>query len=303
MNDSRRIKVQAQTVLYENEYRFIYRSLVYLANAVAYASKNGLEIDLSVVWGDASGTPLLSPKVINLIEDEFGNEFSFHYIFFNKNTGTSYGHNRMGLDSTSDYLLIMNPDIVVQPNFFIEMLHPFLQDVHNAIGIVEARQTPIEHHKEYDVITGETSWGSGACTLFRTKAFQDVQGYDENTFFMYCDDVDVSWRIRLNGYKVIYRPSAVVFHDKRLDNEGKWSSTKAERKYSIEARLLMAWKWCYPEILNDLIKHLENEDSEESRFALERFIARKDNGELPQQIDPEHTIGDLTELDYGPMRF
>ena len=289
--------------MYANEYRFIKRSLIYLANAVTFASKNGLEMELSVVWGDASEAPLLSSKEIDLIADEFGEAFSFHYIFFNRNTGTSYGHNRMGLESNADYLLIMNPDVVVQPNFFIEMLYPFLQDVHNTIGIVEARQTPIEHHKEYDIITGETSWGSGACTLFRTKAFQEVKGYDENTFFMYCDDVDVSWRIRLNGYKVIYRPSAVVFHDKRLDDHGKWSSTKAERKYSIEARLLMAWKWCYPEILRDLIHQLENEDSEESHFALERFVARKNKGELPQQIDPEHRIGDLTELDYGPMRF
>ena len=29
---------------------------------------------------------------------------------------------------------------------------------------------------------------------------------------MYCDDVDFSWRVRLLGYKVIYRSDAPVFH-------------------------------------------------------------------------------------------
>jgi hypothetical protein len=60
---------------------------------------------------------------------------------------------------------------------------------------------------------------------------------------MYCDDVDFSWRARLAGYRVVYQPTACVFHDKRLDPDGQIVAGEAEVYYSAEASLMMAWKW------------------------------------------------------------
>lgn len=50
-----------------------------------------------------------------------------------------------------------------------------------------------------------------ASALYRTKDFRFVNGFDED-FFCYCEDVDLSFRLRLLGRKVLYVPSAVVAH-------------------------------------------------------------------------------------------
>ena len=63
------------------------------------------------------------------------------------------------------------------------------------------------------------------------KLFERLEGFDADTFFLYCDDVDFSWRVRLAGYKVVHRSSAVVFHDKRVDHQGGLISGAAERYY------------------------------------------------------------------------
>ena len=298
-----KISIQGQTVLYCNDISAVTQTVLHFANAVIYAKKHGIDIDFEMIWGDASPEPLLSEQDVTNLQEQLHHTIQLSYRYFNKNTGTSLGHNWMAENCNTDYLLIMNPDIVVQPDFFTEILLPFLTDPNHAIGIVEGRQTPVEHHKAYDPVTMETSWGSGACTLFRTEAYKGVNGYDADTFFMYCDDVDISWRIRLQGYKIIYRPSAVVFHDKRFTEEGSLITTRAEKNYSLEARLLMAWKWSYPEKVESLLELLRDSPIEEHQFALQSFERRQAEARLPSPIDPEHTVGDLTAFDYGPMRF
>ena len=65
--------------------------------------------------------------------------------------------------------------------------------------------------------------------------------------FLYCDDLDFSWRVRLAGYKIIYMPSAIVYHAKNLSLSGTWQPTSAEIYYSAEAAMLLAYKWSNPE--------------------------------------------------------
>ena len=117
------------------------------------------------------------------------------------------------------------------------------------MGIVEARQIPLEHPKKFDPVDGSTSWASGACMMIRAELLQQVGGFDGDSFFMYCDDVDFSWRARLAGYQVIHQPSARVFHDKRIQVDGRLVVSDAERYYSAEAALLMAWKYSRPDLV------------------------------------------------------
>src|SRR5690606_12759794 len=111
------------------------------------------------------------------------------------------------------------------------------------VGLVEAKQIPIEHPKDFDPETGETSWASTACAMGPLEVFREIDGFDADSFFLYGDDVDFSWRVRLAGYKVIHQSSAFVFHDKRLSHEGRWMSSPAEQYYSAEATLLLTYKW------------------------------------------------------------
>jgi GT2 family glycosyltransferase len=51
----------------------------------------------------------------------------------------------------------------------------------------------------------------GAAAVYPKEAFERVNGFDED-YFSYAEDVDLSFRLRLIGYRCIYLPSAVVYH-------------------------------------------------------------------------------------------
>jgi hypothetical protein len=58
----------------------------------------------------------------------------------------------------------------------------------------------------------EVAYGCGAALALRTDAVREVGGVDPR-FFLYYEDVDLSWRLRLAGHRIVYAPGAVVVHD------------------------------------------------------------------------------------------
>ena len=294
--------IQIQSVLYHNEKEALLQALENIANAIRVDRRtDGALGAVTVCYGDASAQPLFTENEIEQIKAQFSDAFSLQYTFFHENTGTAKGHNRMGESCTSEFMLIMNPDVLVNPHFFAQMLAPFEQD--ETVGLTEGRQTPIEHHKDYDPKTGETSWATTAAAIFPTKLFRQVGGFDADTFFMYCDDLDFSWLLRLAGYKIIYVPQAVVFHAKWLDENGGWMPTGAEIYYSAEAALLMAYKWSAPDRLKELMDSFSKMPNTPEKKALDAFLKRKEEGRLPQPLDPEHRVAEFTIYGYGMSRF
>jgi len=53
--------------------------------------------------------------------------------------------------------------------------------------------------------------GSGGALALRRAMLDDI-GLFEEAFFMYCEDVDLSWRAQLAGYRCVYAPQAVIYH-------------------------------------------------------------------------------------------
>lgn len=125
------------------------------------------------------------------------------------NEGFAKGNNVRLLSSSAEFIAILNPDTRVKPDWLGRLVEVMLRDPR--VGLCEARQSPRPIDKYYDRLTYETSWCSGGGALFRRTAVQEIGGFDER-FFMYGEDVDLSWRMWLAGWKCIYEPRAVYEH-------------------------------------------------------------------------------------------
>jgi GT2 family glycosyltransferase len=53
--------------------------------------------------------------------------------------------------------------------------------------------------------------GSGGASLYRVRTLKDIGIFDED-FFMYFEDVDISFRAQLNGWRVVYNPNSIAYH-------------------------------------------------------------------------------------------
>lgn len=280
--------VQFQTVLYHCDKEALLKSIESIANAVRVSRENDQLVSMAhLLWGDASKEPMYTAAEIDALNKLYPGDVEIRYQFFNENTGTSLGHNRMLTMADDPLMVVMNPDVVINPRFFAETV-PFFNDPE--IGIVEAKQLPVEHHKLYDEETGETGWASMACSMLRRACYEQIGGFDPDTFFMYCDDVDISWRARLNGWKLRYSPNAFVYHAKRLSSKGKWQPTHAEMVFSVEATLLILYKYSWNEVLQEALAEYRRQPEEEVAEALRLWERRVKENRLPKQIDPEHRV-------------
>ncbi|MGO5051971.1 glycosyltransferase family 2 protein [Lachnospiraceae bacterium LCP25S3_G4] len=296
-----KVSIQIQSVLYHNEKDALEKAIMGLAKAITVNKERDGSVNQCLLkYGDASKEPIYTQEEINIMNQKLSGILSIEYRYFDCNTGTAKGHNRLGEKCSMDYMMIMNPDVIVSPHFFIEMMKPF---ENNLVGLVEARQTPIEHPKEYNMKTFETAWSTTACVIFPTKIFKEVHGFDAQSFFMYCDDVDFSWRIRLLGYKLFYQPLAPVFHAKQLSSDGNWQPTAAERYYSAEAALMMAHKWSNNKLLTRLLWDFKRSKNDELKKAADEFAARRKAGKLVRPVDEEHKVATFVEGGYAKHRF
>lgn len=292
--------IQVQSVIYGNEVYSLVRAIKALKHAVVMYHQYVGELNVKLIYGDASPEPVFNEEKINNIYEIVGDVLSFEYKKFGFNSGTAKGHNMMAEDCDAEYMLIMNPDIILEPMCLIRLMNAIQTE---GVAMVEARQTPLEHAKEYDEKTGETEWASTACTVFTTKSYKDVGGFDADTFFLYCDDLDFSWRIRLAGYKILYVPSAIVYHSKNLSVNASWKPTKAEIYYSAEAAILLAYKWSNPKRVKFLLESFECSGEESTEKAVKEFKVREKEGRLPTPIDPDHKIAKFLGDEYCEMRF
>lgn len=292
--------VQVQSVIYENEKKNLFRTIECLANAVRFAREEGSELgQVKLLYGDASPEPVLSQEDLGRLKTDYASCLEIDYRVFGFNSGSAHGHNILAEGCNADYLLIMNPDVRVSPQTLREMMAPFAEE---KVGMVEARQTPVEHPKDYNKKTKETDWATTACAMIRNDLFQTLQGFDYETFFLYCDDVDFSWRVRLQGFQVIYQPLAPVFHAKRLDSLGGWQPSHAEIYYSKEASLMMAYKWSRSDLVQQLLCAYRKGSDMEKEIA-EKFLKRSQEGTLPKPLDPQHKVSKFVGWNYAKHRF
>ena len=57
----------------------------------------------------------------------------------------------------------------------------------------------------------EVFWATGACLFVRASHFNEVGGLDED-FFAHQEEIDLCWRLKNKGYKIMVQPKSVVYH-------------------------------------------------------------------------------------------
>ena len=126
------------------------------------------------------------------------------------NLGFGAACNRGAAKGSAPLLFFLNLDTEVWPDVFLRLDEAAVRAPQETAAF-ECRQLPYETGHHIDPVTLETSWASGAALAVRRAAFTSVGGFDEH-LFMYCEDVDLSWRLRAGGYRLQYVPAARVTH-------------------------------------------------------------------------------------------
>lgn len=100
-----------------------------------------------------------------------------------------------------------------------------------------------EDRGQYDA-PAEVIFAPASAALFRKSAVLGAGGFDES-FFMYHEDVDLGWRLRLFGFRIITCPAAVAFHHfggtTRESKSMLWRELLGER--NDMAALLKNYEW------------------------------------------------------------
>ena len=153
-------------------------------------------------------------------------------------TGFAENHNFLfNKTNPTDFFVLINPDCIPLEGSIDCLIKKKLPDV----AIVEGRQWPFEHPKEYDEKTFETPWASGAFELIDSKFYKQIGGMDP-LYFLYDEDVDLSWQAWLNGYRVIYEPSAQIIHFTN-GNFHRLDMLSNERYFSLRNFILISRKF------------------------------------------------------------
>ena len=162
-------------------------------------------------------------------------------ILLDKNYGFAGGYNKALKQVDAEYYVLLNSDVEVTENWLNPMVQlldsdesivacqPKIKDYNNKSfyeyagasgGFIDKYGYPFcrgrifetleEDKGQYDDAI-EVFWASGACLFIRSKQYQEIGGLDE-FFFAHMEEIDLCWRLKNRGYKIMVCPSSSVYH-------------------------------------------------------------------------------------------
>jgi len=175
---------------------------------------------------------------LNMVINEFPEA---DIIYSKKNLGYAGGCNLGILSSNSKYIVLLNNDTKVEPDWLTLLLRKI--ETQNNIAAVQPKILSLQQPERFDycgAVGGEIDvfgypfargrifytmekdhgqydhseeifWATGAAVLLR-KSVLDKIGLLEEDFFAHMEEIDLNWRMHLAGYKVVTEPDAVVYH-------------------------------------------------------------------------------------------
>ena len=201
----------------------------------------GLDAEIIVVDNNSADDSL------GMLEERFPQVI---LIANKENTGFSRANNQGVEIAKGEYILFLNPDTVMPEDFLVKTIayldnHPgagalgprlidgkgaFAPDgkksfptlavaLFKTSGINKIFPRSPYFNKYYAVHIGEHETAavevlSGCCMMVRRSVIDQIGGAFDEDYFMYCEDVDLSYRITQAGYQNIYFPEATLVHYK-----------------------------------------------------------------------------------------
>ena len=193
-------------------------------------------------------TPTLSEIIIvdnastdDSVEFLSKNYPGIHQICFNQNYGFTGGYNRALKQVNNPYIVLLNSDVELSPNW-LEPLHRLMESDANiaacqpkilsyqapdyfeyagaAGGFIDIFGYPFCRGRIFDTIEKDKGqyddarkvfWATGACMMVRNSVYQSLGGLDEN-FFAHMEEIDLCWRMQNAGYDIWVEPLSKVYH-------------------------------------------------------------------------------------------
>ncbi|MCF7795736.1 glycosyltransferase family 2 protein [Patescibacteria group bacterium] len=199
-----------------------------------------------------------SDKTISIIENDFLSKYqNIKLIKNSKNLGFANAHNIAINSSESEYILLLNQDIILEKNYIFYLIR-FLDNNKNysscngkllklkfdeknniiktsvidSLGlkpnlgykfknIAEGEIDSKKYDNDFDV------WGvSGALPIYRRSSIYNVSKLKNNyyeifdeSFFMYKEDIDLAFRLKNFDLKSKYISSSIAYHERGLKNK------------------------------------------------------------------------------------
>lgn len=162
-------------------------------------------------------------------------------ILFDKNWGFAEGYNRALAQVEAEYYLLLNSDVGVTHHWLTPLLeymdsHPDCAACQPKLlsmackdnfeyagasgGFIDRYGYPFCRGRLFDTVerddgqydtTCDILWATGAALLVRARIYNNVGGLDKR-FFAHNEEIDLCWRMRLLGHRVVCVPESVVYH-------------------------------------------------------------------------------------------
>ncbi len=162
-------------------------------------------------------------------------------ILLDKNYGFAEGYNKALNQVEADYFVLLNSDVEVTENWIFPIINymeknenvaavqPKILAYNNkedfeyagaAGGFIDKLGYPFcrgriiseveKDEGQYDNIT-EIFWATGACMFVRANIYKEFGGLDAD-FFAHMEEIDLCWRLKNAGYKIVYSNESKIYH-------------------------------------------------------------------------------------------
>lgn len=202
----------------------------------------------------------------------------------NINYGFSVSCNKGAKEANGNILFFLNNDMTIKRGFFMNMMKSL--NCNNVFSVVPMILNTRNEYINESVSTGyvkggfisfetlssikkeikfdkklEILWASGGAFMVNKSKFWELNGFDELYAPGYIEDVDLSYNALKKGWKIIYEPLAVVYHQKSSTMEKLYSKEKINIIYK-QHKYIFIWKnitnkiWLAHHVLFILLKHI-----------------------------------------------